>query len=183
MSNWYPSVYKAFIYASIVVFILGFFTDAKGSYAAYLAGYSLLTLGIMMILVVLFSKIMGNNPTGSTSQLISSIMMSTGPFILMLGIIAFVLFMLIKYKNNIIDGHVAPSYNAFSNIIIILILVQIYLVITNLNIETTGKMSKVISSTMYLLGVLSAISSITLYTILKYYSTDGFISFHKSKEY
>ncbi len=177
MADWYPSVYKAFIYASIVVFILGFFADAKNSLAAYLAGYSLLTLGIMMILVVLFSKIMKVTPTGPTSQLIYSILMATGPFILMLGVISFVLFMLIKYKKNITEGHVAPNYNSFSNIIVILIMVQIYLVITNIGterFETTGKISKVTSSIMYLLGMLTTISSITLYTILKYYSTDGF---------
>ena len=176
MSNWYPSVYKAFIYASIVVFIVGFFADAKGSFAAYLAGYSLLTLGIMMILIVLFSKIMNAN-NSSTSQLIYSMLTATGPFILILGVISFVIFMLIQYKKLITEGHVAPSYNSFSNIIIILIMVQIYLVITNIGtekFETTGKISKVVSSMMYLLGVLSAISSITLYTILKYYSTDGF---------
>ena len=103
--------------------------------------------------------------------------MTTGPFILILGVIAFVLYLLIKYKNNIKDGNVAPSYNSFSNIIIILLMVQLYLVITNIGterFETTGKMSTVISSIIYLLGVLTAISSITLYTILKYYSTDGF---------
>jgi hypothetical protein len=40
--------------------------------------------------------------------------------------------------------------------------------------EATGKLSKVTSSMIYLLGVLTAISSIILNTILKYYSTDGF---------
>lgn len=177
MADWYPTIYKACIYASIVVFILGFFSDSKASLGAYLAGYSMLTLGIMMILVVLFSKMLKVSVNTSTTQIIYSILMTTGPFILMLGVIAFVLYLLIKYKNNIKDGNVAPSYNSFSNIIIILLMVQLYLVITNIGterFETTGKMSTVISSIIYLLGVLTAISSITLYTILKYYSTDGF---------
>ena len=81
------------------------------------------------------------------------------------------------YKNNIIDGHVAPSYNSFSNIIILLLLLQVYLVYTNIsteNFESSGKISKVTSSFIYLLGVLTAICSIILGTILKYYSTDGF---------
>ena len=40
--------------------------------------------------------------------------------------------------------------------------------------QATGKIPKIASTVIYLIGVLSAISSIILYTILKYYSTDGF---------
>jgi hypothetical protein len=103
--------------------------------------------------------------------------MTSGPFILMLGVIAFVLYLLVQYKNNIIEGHIAPSYNSFSNIIVILLMLQLFLIMNNINdekFEATGKLSKVTSSMIYLLGVLTAISSIILNTILKYYSTDGF---------
>jgi hypothetical protein len=178
MADWYPIFYKACIYASIVAFILGFFTNSSLSLGAYLAGYSVLTLGILMILVILFSHVLKATSNNSTMQILSSILITTGPFILMIGVISFVLYLLIKYKNNIIDGHIAPGYNSFSNIIVILLMIQLYLVINNLNndkFETTGKMSKVTSSIIYLLGVLTAISSIILYTILKYYSTDGFM--------
>ena len=40
--------------------------------------------------------------------------------------------------------------------------------------DETGKISKVTSSIVYLLGVLTAISSIIMFTILKYFTTDGF---------
>ena len=58
-----------------------------------------------------------------------------------------------------------------------LLLVQLYMVYTNINtekFENTGKMSKVTSGIIYLLGVITTICSIILYTILKYFSTDGF---------
>ena len=51
------------------------------------------------------------------------------------------------------------------------------MVYTNINtekFENTGKMSKVTSGIIYLLGVITTICSIILYTILKYFSTDGF---------
>ena len=67
----------------------------------------------------------------------------------MLSVIGFVLYLLINYKNKIIEGHIAPSYNSFSNIIVMLLLVQVYLVYTNIrtdNFETTGKLSKIISN-------------------------------------
>jgi len=177
MSEWYSTIYKACIYASIVSFIFGFFTSSTTSLGAYLAGYSVLIFGIMMILVILFSHVLKANANDSTLQILYSILMTAGPFILMLGVISFVLYSLIQYKNNIIEGHIAPSYNSFSNIIVILLVLQLFLVMNNINtekFESSGKISKVTSSMIYLLGVLTGISSIILYTILKYYSTDGF---------
>jgi hypothetical protein len=48
---------------------------------------------------------------------------------------------------------------------------------TNISTETfesTGKMSPLTSSIIYLLSVLSGICSVILFTILKYFTTDGF---------
>jgi len=177
MSDWYSTIYKALIYAACVAFTLGFFTDNATSIGAYLAGYSALILGVMMILIILFTNVLKITSNDSMMQILYSILITSGPFILILGIISFVLYSLIQYKNNIIEGRVAPNYNSFSNIIVILLMLQIYIIITNINnekFETTGKLSKVTSSIIYLLGVLTGISSIILNTILKYYSTDGF---------
>lgn len=177
MSDWYSTIYKACIFAAAISFLIGFFTNSNTSLGANIAGYSVLTLGILMILVILFSNILRVTSNESMFKIITSILMTAGPFILILGIISFVLYLLITYKNNIIAGHIAPSYNSFSNIIVILLLLQLYLVYNNISSErfqVTGKMSKVTSGIIYLLGVVTAISSIILYTILKYYSTDGF---------
>lgn len=177
MKDWYSSIYKACIFASLVAFVIGFFTESKTALGAYIAGYSVLTLGIMMILIILFNNVLRITSNDSTFQILYSILMTSGPFLLILAVISFILYLLISYKNNIIDGHVAPSYNSFSNIIILLLLIQVYLVYTNISTDTfqsSGKISKVTSSLVYLLGVLTAICSIILSTILKYYSTDGF---------
>jgi hypothetical protein len=177
MKDWYSTVYKACIFAAIISFILGFFTESKTSLGAYIAGYSVLILAVLMILIVLFNNVLNTGGNDSIFQIIYSILMVAGPFILILGVISFVLYLLIKYKGNIVDGKIAPGYNSFSNIIVMLLLVQIYLVYSNIStekFETTGKLSKVTSSIVYLIGVLTGICSIILYTILKYYSTDGF---------
>jgi hypothetical protein len=183
MKDWYSSIYKACIIASLIAFIIGFFMTSENGLGAYIAGYSVLTLGILMILIILFNNVLRISSNGSALQILHSILMTAGPFILMLGVIAFVLYLLIQYKNNILAGHVAPSYNSFSNIIVLLLLLQVYLVYTNIStdsFETTGKISKVTSSIIYLLGILTAICSIILSTILKYYSTDGFANLNLS---
>lgn len=177
MKDWYSTIYKACIFASLVAFIMGFFTQSQLSLGAYIAGYSVLTLGIMMILIVLFKNVLRVTENGSALQILYSILMTSGPFILILAVISFVLFLLINYQDKIIAGQVAPSFNSFSNIIVMLLLLQVYLVYTNINTDTfesSGKIPKVTSSLVYLLGVLTGICSIILSTILKYYSTDGF---------
>lgn len=177
MKDFYSTIYKAFIYASIVAFIIGFFTDSNLSLGAYISGYSVLILAILMILIILFSNILRVDQNSSMFQTLYSIFMTSGPFILLLAVISFVLYLLIFYQDNIVKGHVAPSYSSFSSIIVMLVLIQVYMVYTNINtdkFEATGKIPRLASSIIYLIGILSAISSIVLYTILKYYSTDGF---------
>ena len=58
-----------------------------------------------------------------------------------------------------------------------MILLQVYLVYNNINtdkFETTKKLSKITTSILYLYGVITAITSITLFTILNNFSADGF---------
>ena len=177
MSDWYPNIYKACIYAGMIAFIIGFFTDSMTSLGAYIAGYSVFTLGVMMILVILFSNVLRVNQNESFMKILYTILMATGPLILILGVIVFVLYLLINYKDNIVTGRVAPGFNSFSNIIVMMLFLQFYLITTNINtekFELTGKMPKLVSNMIYLFGVITAICSIILYTILKYFSTDGF---------
>ena len=179
MSGWYSSIYKAFIISAIISFVIGFFSEGKVSLGSYITGYSVLILGIMMILLILFNSIMKITEGQSILQILYTILLTAGPFLLMLGVIAFILYLMITYKSIILQDHVANGYHSFSNINVILILIQLYIVYTNItsdSFEKTGKMSKVTSSMVYLLGVLSAITSIILYTILRYFTTDGFTS-------
>ena len=179
MSSWYSSIYKAFIISAIISFVIGFFSEGNVSLGSYITGYSVLILGIMMIFLILFNSIMKITEGQSIFQILYTILLTAGPFLLMLGVIAFILYLMITYKSIILQGHVANGYHSFSNINIILILIQLYIVYTNISsdsFEKTGKMSKVTSSMVYLLGVLSTITSIILYTILRYFTTDGFTS-------
>ena len=173
MKDWYSGVYKAFVMASVVAFIISMFSTGKVAYGAELAGYASLTVGIMLILVILFKNLFSGNSDASS---ITNVLMSTGPFILMLAVVGFILYLMIVYKEAIIDGHVSPNYQTFSNIAIILFLIQVYVVYTTLSSDkfaSTGKMSKVTASMIYLFGILTLISSFILYTILKYFRTDG----------
>ena len=87
------------------------------------------------------------------------------------------MYLMITYKDNIISQRVSPGYYSFSNIAIILMLIQLYFVYTNIttrNYEDKNRISKVTTGFLYLLGVLQGICSINLFIILKYFTTDGF---------
>ena len=177
MSNWYSTVYKACIIAGIISFLLGFFTTSGTSLGAFIAGYSVIILAILMILIFSVNNILIIDEDDSILHFLYSILTITGPFIFILSIITFVLYLLIKYKNSILDENIAPGYNSYSNVIVILSLIQIYLVYRNITtdkFDTTGKLSIVTSSIVYLIGTITAIHSLMLYRILEYYSTDGF---------
>ena len=177
MTSFYSNIYNGFITASVVLFIIGIFSTGKLSVGSYITGYSTLILGIMMLLLTMFNKLFSGNTSLPASQMVYTILSMTGPFILMLGTISFVLYLIIKYKSIIVDDHVSPGYYSFNNITILLILFQLYLVFKNTitpDYEKTHQLSKTTSSVMYLIGVLTLISTIIMYTILKYFTTDGF---------
>ena len=71
MKDWFSNVYKALILSSIVAFIIGISTQGTTSLGAYISGYSVLTIGVMMILLVLFNKTISSTQGQSTFQIIS----------------------------------------------------------------------------------------------------------------
>jgi lysylphosphatidylglycerol synthetase-like protein (DUF2156 family) len=174
----YSGVYKALIISSVVSFLISIFSEGKTSYNSLISGYSSLTLGLMMILTIVITKIMEVNSGSTTKELLLTILMSLGPFLLMMSIIGFILYLIIVYKDPILDNHVSKSYHTFSNITIVLLLIQIFIVYSKIldtkEFEESGKISKILSSLLYLLGVLSLYSTMIIYIILKYFITDGF---------
>ena len=143
---WYSSVYKAFIIGSVVTFLISMFTKGETSYYSLVSGYSSLTMAILLILMILITKILEVTKTESIKTMIISIILALGPFLLMLAVIGFILYLIIYYKTPILENHVAQTYFTFSNITIILLLLQIYIVYNNIStkeFDTTGKISKI----------------------------------------
>ena len=143
MSNWYNGIYKGFIMAGVIAFIIAFFSHGEVSLGAYIAGYAVLILAIIMILIILINSVLRVTKDESSFRIILSIILTTGPFLLMLGVIGFILYLMITYKNNIISGHVSAGYNSFSNIVSLLLFVQLYIVYTNISKFSSNQLNKV----------------------------------------
>jgi len=181
MQNLYSSIYKSFILSSVICFIIYIFTTENVSYGSMVTGYCTLTFSLFMILFVIFNNILETTKNdSSTYKLISNILFLSGPFILMLIAIGLVLYLIIFYKNKILSQHIPNSFYTFSNINILLLLIQIYIIYNNLNnsnFEETKKLDKITSSLLYLLGTITFINSIIIFSILRYFSADGFQSY------
>lgn len=176
MELWYSSIYTSLMIACAIAFCISFFTNGEVSFGATLSGYCLLIISVLMILVVLFNSILKITTHTSIFQTFLIILLTCGPFLLMFGVIGFLMYLNIFYMQAITNQQVSQAYNGFNNIVLVLLLLQIYIVYKNINSESfikTNKLSSVTSSLLYLFGVLSLICSLILYTILKYFRTDG----------
>jgi hypothetical protein len=177
MRDWFSKVYEAFIVSSIVAFIIAFFTEGRSALGAYISGYSILILALMMILLVLFNRILGSPSSDTSFQIFIRLIMSSSPFLIMFGIVIFLFYLLITYQKRIVEKTVSPSYFSFNNIALMLLFIQLYTVYKILldpQFQTTGKMSRLNSSLLLLFSTIIFICSTIIYIILRYYTTDGF---------
>ena len=109
---------------------------------------------------------------------IGSIAISLLPFLIMLSVISTQIYFNITYKDKIIEDRLSSGFKIFSNIVIILLIIQtyiIYSVVSSKTFNDTG-ITSVTTSVLLLLAVLSGIATNIIRTILKYFTTDGFIS-------
>ena len=146
--------------AGIIAILITLFTGIynRGSLIGTMFGYSLVAISI-----VFFVAIQSNKP-GATA---SSMLFTSGPFLIMIASILYLLYLLGKYFNEITSGHVSQYYSTFSTLFLIFTLMQVWLYSTN---KTDSKAVKMV---MYLLGIINVVFAMTLGTILAYFSTDG----------
>jgi len=174
-SEFQSSIYKSLICVSSIVFILGMTTTGEMSLNCYNTGYAALAISIILILVQLLNNIQ-TKKEGTMS--IGSIAISLLPFLIMLSVISTQIYFNITYKDKIIEDRLSSGFKIFSNIVIILLIIQtyiIYSVVSSKTFNDTG-ITSVTTSVLLLLAVLSGIATNIIRTILKYFTTDGFIS-------
>lgn len=178
LTSWYTMVYSSLLFVTIILFIISYFVTGVSKIACIIAGYSCIALAVLMILgfSLYFLTKFSNINHYSNFNYFKHLITVAGPFLVLLGIIGYSLYLLIVYQNRIINGHVTTEYNTFSSISIALMLIEIYIFYDALNsklFNTTGHMSKISFSFMYLIGVINVSCVLIMGTILKYFITDG----------
>jgi len=133
------------------------------SWIGYMIGYAFIIAGIFLIAGYLIS--LKNYFSGIIS-------------IIIVVPILYYLVLIGTYQNRIINGHISANYYTFSNILIFLTLLQNYILYKLLqNSELTQKVdfSKNLPTILllFLVGVLSSVTVLTVNIILNYFTTDG----------
>lgn len=178
MPSWYTIVYSSLIMVSVILYLVSFFTIGTAKVACSITAYSTIAVGVLMILgysLYNASKINQSLHVSNWDKF-KMILFNSGPFIFLLGIVAYSLYLLITYQSRISENQTTSEYTTFSTISVIFTLIQIYIFYNGINSKTfttTGKLPKISYGIMYLLGVLNLICVMIMGTILKYYTTDG----------
>uniref|UniRef100_A0A6C0E6A4 Uncharacterized protein n=1 Tax=viral metagenome TaxID=1070528 RepID=A0A6C0E6A4_9ZZZZ len=168
-------IYHKSIIATSASFFLIYFlfllTDSPANiiFGAHVFGYLTLVIGVLTLVVSNVIKIISKTTETNgrnDKQALSTIISILTPFILTIGSMITILYLIVSNKTAIVQKQVSPSYYSFSNIAIILFFMQIFL------IYYYGE-KPITYNLLYLLGLLTSICGIILYTILSYFSTDG----------
>jgi len=163
--------YISLITVGIILLFATIGSTSMDSLNGTIAGYFLIAIGM----AILISFIIGISSKNGSQNIISAIF-SVGPFFVTIGIVAYILYLLFTYKDRIAEGNIAPGYANFTNISVILILLQLFLFYMGTqkqSFQRDNKLDRVYSGLLYFVGVINIVAVITIGIILKYFSTDG----------
>ena len=102
MSAWYEAVYRSFLVACIWIFLFSFGFTGETRFNCMITGYSLLIITILLIMIVIIYNVAKNIQNLPMFSALLSILMNTGPYILMLFILCVIVYIQITYKTEII---------------------------------------------------------------------------------
>lgn len=176
MNSWFLTTCRAFILTAFISFTIGIFGNTEISTNGYITAYSI-TIFVILLLLTYFISILIRGEI-STLSILYMFLMGMGPLVFMLVVLSLVVYVIFKYRTNIIKNDIGGDYIWYSESIVLVVLLQllaIYVMLRDDRFERTGQMSQLTSSILYLLGVFSLMSYIPMYNILHFYTTDGFI--------
>jgi len=165
------AMYFIFVSSAILCFIIHFVTSGLTAYGSLIAGYSVLFIAIVMLLVSVFSEMEDIDNINDNDYLIKYLnIFGFGIYMLMMfGTIGLKLYSLSVYKERIISNE--KYYFNFNIILFCLIFIQCIFIINNFY-----NIYGIILSLLCLFGSITAITAILEFTTLTYFHADGFCS-------
>jgi hypothetical protein len=170
--NWYSNIYNSLIVVGIIIVISTVGSSSVSSLTGTITGYSFIITGTFLLMGYLMNSM---NSSQNGSPIISQLI-TVGPFVVLIGILVYMVYLLSYYFNKITNGNVSASYSTFMNIFIVLLMVQMFIFYNGTRDKRfieTGAIGKVTGLVLYFLEIINIIVVITLGIILKFFSTDG----------
>ena len=172
-NKWYTIIYNSLLLVGLIIVFFTMGSNTSSNLTGTIIGYSFIVVGVLLLIGFLLNNM--NTIAGANFSFISSLI-TVGPFVLMIGILVYMIYLLSYYFSQITAGHISSGYYTFMNIFVVLLMVEFYIFYNNLQdkaFKTTGTIGKVPGMVLYLLEIISIVTLITLGIILKYFSTDG----------
>jgi hypothetical protein len=170
----YSGLYSVIIGSAVVILMTSGQTNPT-AVIAFTSAYSFI-LCVFAIICVLLGMSLDTNQyvdLGFFRKIIKYVFLFF-PFLVVMIVILWVLVLLNKYYDKIIENKVSDYYTSFINTTSILLFIQIYMLLGELT-EMSFKnfeLPKKTAAMLRLFGLLNIISVFTLQIILKYYTTD-----------
>jgi hypothetical protein len=167
-NKWYSIVYNSLLIAGIIIIFCTVGSNKPSSLTGTITGYSFFITGLFLLTGYLMKNL--------NSQSFISSLNTVSPFLILIGILIYVIYLLSYYFSEITKGNVSNGYYTFMNIFIVLLIVEMFVFYNgtqDINFKNTGTINKVTCMMLYLLELISIIAVISLGIILKYYTTDG----------
>jgi len=168
------NIYYSLIAVGLIILLCVANTNTSGGITGSMVGYSFIVSGLLILMGNLMYNLNIHKSNGGNYG--ASLFFSIGPFLSIIGIIIFTLYLLGIYFDRIVSGNVSKGYYNFSQISFLIIIIQIVIFYTGTQspqYKATYNISRSISLCLYLLSVINVIVLITMYVILTYFSTDG----------
>jgi hypothetical protein len=167
----YVSLFKyipiTVIIASIIIIFITTSVSGENGVISLIAGYSGLLAGLFFFIVIVLLNL------GSFKL---SYIVDFFPMLLVITTIVVTLIYISKYSENIANEHVPYEYYTYSYISVILILLQLWFIISamkNSDQNTLELFKQPIYSLVCLLWTINIIVVIILCTLLQFYNTNG----------
>lgn len=170
----YSGLYAAIV-GSVVVILMTSGQTNSTALIAFTSAYSIILCAFVIICVLLGMLVETNqySDLGVFRKIIKYVFLFF-PFLVVMAVILWVFVLLNKYYNKIIENKVSDYYASFINTTSILLLIQVYVLLSELTERSfkNFELPKKTASMLRLFGLLNIISVFTLQIILKYYTTD-----------
>ena len=175
--EYYQMFYMTFIRVGLLLATISIFVPSSSNSNLLISSYAFISFGLLLMIGFFIQKITSQPKNLSFSNFFLALLSNVGPFLLLFGIVGFSLYLVIFYKNKLDSGYVTSSYEFFSRLSTFFISVQVYIMnqsVKSGSFSESGVVPQIYSSFVYLTGVINVSVVMILYTILKYFSTDGF---------
>jgi hypothetical protein len=170
VTNWYSVIYNAFLFVGVIIVAITLFISSSSALTGTMFGYSFVAVGLLLFLGYLLK-----NMSGSRGGILS-ILITLAPFLLLLGILFYMIYLISVYFDRISSGQISPSYYLFSKLFALMLVVQLFIMLHGTETQQfkqTKTLGKVTNLMLFLTELINGVIAIVIGIILKYFSTDG----------